>query len=89
MIRVRPIFFDQVGHENMNASSGNKHFFTNHAIVRLTKIMNNLLEHLKIRTFSHFSVLKNGRIFPKKICMKNIGLEDQLLLRIVFENFSF
>ena len=27
-IRVRPRFFDQVGHETMHASSGNKHFFT-------------------------------------------------------------
>ena len=27
-IRFRPRFFDQVGHETMNASSGNKHFFT-------------------------------------------------------------
>ena len=27
-IRVRPRFFDQVGHETMYASSGNKHFFT-------------------------------------------------------------
>ena len=26
--RVRPRFFDQVGHEIMYASSGNKHFFT-------------------------------------------------------------
>ena len=26
--RVRPRFFDQVGHEPMYASSGNKHFFT-------------------------------------------------------------
>ena len=26
--RVRPRFFDQVGHETMNASSGNKHFLT-------------------------------------------------------------
>ena len=26
--RVGPIFFDQVGHETMYASSGNKHFFT-------------------------------------------------------------
>ena len=25
--RVRPRFFDQVGHETMYASSGNKHFF--------------------------------------------------------------
>ena len=26
--RVRPRLFDQVGHETMYASSGNKHFFT-------------------------------------------------------------
>ena len=26
--RVRPRFFDQVGHETMYAPSGNKHFFT-------------------------------------------------------------
>ena len=26
--RVRPRFLDQVGHETMYASSGNKHFFT-------------------------------------------------------------
>jgi hypothetical protein len=26
--RVRPRFFDQVGHETMYASSGNKHFFS-------------------------------------------------------------
>ena len=27
-VRVSPRFFDQVGHETMYASSGNKHFFT-------------------------------------------------------------
>ena len=27
VIRVRPRFFDQVRHETMYASSGNKHFF--------------------------------------------------------------
>ena len=27
-VRVRPRFFDHVGHETMYASSGNKHFFT-------------------------------------------------------------
>ena len=26
--RVRPRFFDQIGHKTMYASSGNKHFFT-------------------------------------------------------------
>ena len=28
LLRVRPRFFDQVGHETMHASSGNQHFFT-------------------------------------------------------------
>ena len=49
--RVRPRFFDQVGHETMYASSKNKHFSLNHVIVRHPKIMNNLLKHLKICTF--------------------------------------
>ena len=47
--RVRPRFFDQVGHETMYASSENKHFFTKSC--HLTKIMNNLHKHLKICTF--------------------------------------
>ena len=51
MTKVRPRFFDQVGHEIMYASSGNWHFSLNHVILRLTKIMNNLLEHFKICTF--------------------------------------
>ena len=27
MLRVRPRFFDQVGHQTINASIGNKYFF--------------------------------------------------------------
>ena len=27
-VRVRPRFFDQVGHQTTNASSGNRYFFT-------------------------------------------------------------
>ena len=39
--RVGPIFFDQVGHETMYASSGKKTFFSlNPVIVRSIKIMN-------------------------------------------------
>ena len=41
-------------------------FSQNNVTVRLTKIMNNLLERLKILIFSHFSVWKIDRIFPKK-----------------------
>ena len=41
--------FEQVGHETMFASSGNKHFFLlNHVIVRLIEIINNLLKPHKI-----------------------------------------
>ena len=40
IIRVRPRFFDQVGHETMNASTRNKHFSQNLVFVKLTKIMN-------------------------------------------------
>ena len=35
-VRVRSRFFDQVGHETMNASSGNKHFLLNLVIIRPT-----------------------------------------------------
>ena len=43
-IRVRPRFFDQVGH----ASSGKGIFSPNHVIVRLNKIMNNLIRTFKV-----------------------------------------
>ena len=64
-------------------------FSLNHVIVRLTKIMNNLLEHLKIRTFKvTFLCEKLVEYFQKK-SMKNIRLGDQLLLENVFEIFDF
>ena len=44
VIRYRPRFFDQVGHQTTSASIGNKHFSLNHVIIRPTKIMNNLLK---------------------------------------------
>ena len=52
--RVRPIFFDQVGHETMYAFSGNQHFLLNNVIVRPTKNMNRDNKnwaHLKIKVF--------------------------------------
>ena len=65
-------------------------FSLNYVIVRLTKIMNNLLEHLKIRTFKViFLCEKLVEYFKKKNSMKNIWLGDQLLLKNVFENFDF
>ena len=37
-IRYRPRFFDQVGHQTMYASMGNKHFFSlNNVIVRQSR----------------------------------------------------
>ena len=38
--RVRPRFFDQVGHQNTNASIGNKYISLNNVIIRLIKFMN-------------------------------------------------
>ena len=49
--RDRPRFFDQVGHLTTNASIENKHFSLNNDLVRLTKIMNNLVKDLKILSF--------------------------------------
>ena len=72
-VRVRPRFFDQVGHETMYVFSGNRHFFTK-SCHRLTyqnyeqppqTSQNSCFQ-------SRFSVLKIGRIFPKKKSMKNI-----------------
>ena len=59
-------------------------FSLNHVIVRLTKIMKNLLKHIKIGTFKNMV-----ESFQKKNSMKNIGPGDQLLLKNVFENFDF
>ena len=89
LTRDRPRLFDQVGHQTTNAYIGNKHFSLNNDLVKLTKIMNNLVKDLKILSFSHFSVSKIGGIFPKRITMKNISLGDQLLLMKFFENFDF
>ena len=50
--RDRLRFFDQVGQQTTNASIGNKHFSLNDDLVRLTKIMNNLIKDLKILSFS-------------------------------------
>ena len=65
-------------------------FSLNHVIIRLTQIMNNFLKHLKIRTFKViFLCQKLVESFPKTFSMKNIWLEDQLLVKNVFENFDF
>ena len=66
-IRVRPRFFDQVGHETMYASSGNKHFFTKSCHHQTYQNYEQPPQTSQNSYFqSHFSVLKIGRIFPKK-----------------------
>ena len=88
--RVRPRFFDQVGHETMYASSGNKHFLTKSCHRQTYQNYEQPPQTSQISYFqSHFSVLKIGQIFLKKNSMKNIGLGDQLLLKNVFEHFDF
>ena len=89
--RVRPRFFDQVGHETIYASSGNKHFFTKSCHRQTYQNYEQPPQTSQNSYFqSHFSVLKIGRIFPKKKnSMKNIQLGDQLLLKNVFEKIDF
>ena len=65
-------------------------FSLNNVAVRLTKIMNNLLEHLKILIFKViFQCWKLVDFFQKKISLKNIGVEDQLLPKKDLEIFYF
>ena len=88
--RVRPRFFDQVGHDTMYASSGNKHYFTKWCHRQTYQKYEQPPPTSQNSYFqSHFSVLKIGWIFLKKISMKNIWLGDQLLLKNVLEYFEF
>jgi len=88
--RVRPRFFDQVGHETMYASSGNKHSFTKSCHRQTYQNYEQPPGTYQNSHFqSHFSVLKIGQIFPKKFSIKNIRLGDQHVLKNVFENFDF
>ena len=88
-LRDRPRFFGQVGHQTTNASIGNKHIFSlNNYIVRLTKIMNNLVKVLKILIFKViFQCWKSVESFW--LFLKNIKLGAQLLLMKLFENLDF
>ena len=65
--RIRPRFFDQVGHETMYASSGNKNFFTK-SCHRQTYQNYEWPPWTSQNLYfqSHFSVLRFGQIFPKK-----------------------
>ena len=86
-IRVRPRFFDQVGHETMYASSGNKHYFTK-SFHRQTyeqppwTSQNSYFQ-------SHFSVLKIGQIFPNKFFYEEYSTRGATFIKNFFENFDF
>ena len=61
--RVRPRFFDQVGHETMYASNEKKHFPLNLVNFRLAKIMNRAEKNWA--QFYEIKYLKNQN-FQKK-----------------------
>ena len=66
--RDSPRFFDLVGHKTTKISIGNKSIFSlNNDIVRLTKIMNNLVKDFKILSFKIiFQCLKLVEYVKKK-----------------------
>ena len=62
----------------------------NNDLVRLTKILNNLVKDLKILSFKViFQCLKLVESFQNFFSVKNIWFRDQLLLIQFFENFDF
>ena len=86
MIESFQDFFDQVGHETKYGSSGNKYFFKKNVMVRIIKIMSNLLEDFKF--LFRIQIQKGGKILlwnQVKSIMKACysELEDQYLI----ENF--
>ena len=86
--RVRPRFFDQVGHQTTNASIGNKHFSLNNDLVRLTKITNNLVKDLIILSFKViFKCLKLVKSFQKKFCEEYL-IRRPTYINEIFESFD-
>ena len=61
-----------VGQETTYASCGKRIVSLNNVTARLTKIMNNLLEHLKILIFKVFFSVENWlNLSKKKFCEEN------------------
>ena len=72
-VRDRARFFDQVGHQTTNASIRNKHFFTKLCHRQTYQNYEQPPRTSQNSYFQiHFSVLRIGQIFQKKISMKNI-----------------
>ena len=88
-IRVRPRFFDQVGHETMYASSGNKYVFTKSCHCQTHQNYEQpprTSQNLYIQ--SHLSVLKWVESFKKKIYGEYLTRRPTYI-KNVFENFDF
>ena len=90
-IRYRQKIFVRVGHETTYASSETKHFFITNVTVRFTKIMSNLLKHLKILIFKViFHCWKLVKSFQKKILWKKIWTRRPIFINFFFfEDFDF
>ena len=74
----------------MYPSVRNKHFFTKKCHRQTCQNYEQPPRASQNSDFqSQFLVLQIGRIFQKKISLKNIELGDQLLLMNVFENSDF
>ena len=90
LTRVRPRFFDQVGHETMYGSSGNKHFFTKSCHRQIYPNYEKPPQTSQNSYFqSHFSVKKIGRIFLKKKIYEEYLTRRPTFIKSVFENFDF
>ena len=87
MIESFQDFFDQVGHETKYGSSGNKYFFTKNVMVRIIKIMSNLLEEFEF--LFRIQIQKGGKVLLwnqvksiMKACYSELG--DQYLIEKCF-----
>ena len=97
--RVRPRFFDQVGHETMDAYSGNKHFFTkschrqpyqNYEQSRQIWVQFQKIKYLKNQNFQKHFLIKVGLLV--KYSSQKLFLErfNQFLTqKNDFENTNF
>ena len=90
LLRVRPRFFDQVGHEILYASSGNKHFFTKSCHRQTYQNYEQPARTSQNLYFqSHFSALKIGWIFPKNIFYEEYSTRRPTFIKKCFWKFWF
>ena len=85
-VRVRPKFFDQVGHETMYASSGNKHFFTKSDLPKLWTTSTNISKFVLSKSF--FCVINWLNLSEKKIYEEYLTRRPTFI-KFFFENFDF